>query len=258
MLDRILKESTNNTDIAVAWAINAKNSLTNVHGFSPYQLAFGQNPILCCASTSKPPALTHTSTSEILEENLHYLHKSRQEFIEREKSQWTKRALNDNIRTYSDTHFLTGDCVYFKRAHKNQWRGPGKVLGQDGQVLIKYGANYVRVHPCHITLDHNPIATTKQLSKDNTETDNENESGSSKINQTDSNSDSDSDNFDSTYSNSLDNQIQSHNITDHMIHNNPQHITATETQESTNSLRKDKIIQFKYNNDNNWNTVTLN
>ena len=42
-----------------------------------------------------------------------------------------------------------------------------------------------------------------------------------------------------------------------MIHNNPQHITATKTHEPTNSLRKDKIIPFKYNNDNNWNTVTL-
>ena len=30
-----------------------------------------------------------------------------------------------------------------------------------------------------------------------------------------------------------------------------------QTQESTNSLRKDKTIQFKYNNDNKWNTVTL-
>ena len=28
-------------------------------------------------------------------------------------------------------------------------------------------------------------------------------------------------------------------------------------QESTNSLWKDKIIQFKYNNNKNWNTVTL-
>ena len=42
-----------------------------------------------------------------------------------------------------------------------------------------------------------------------------------------------------------------------MIHNNPQHITATKTHEPTNSLRKDKIVQFKYNNDRNWNTVTL-
>ena len=39
MLGRILEESTNNIDIAVTWKINAKNSLTNVHGFSPYQLA---------------------------------------------------------------------------------------------------------------------------------------------------------------------------------------------------------------------------
>ena len=96
------------------------------------------------------------------------------------------------------------------------------------------------------------IVTTKQPSKDNTETNNESESGSSKINQTDSNLESD--NFDSTHSNSLDNQIQSATSTD-MIHNNRQHITATKTQGPTNSLQKDKIIQFKYNNVN-WNTAT--
>ena len=59
MLDRILEESTNNIDIADAWVINAKNSLTNVHGFSPYQLAIGQNLILPCAATSRPPQLSH-------------------------------------------------------------------------------------------------------------------------------------------------------------------------------------------------------
>ena len=97
-----------------------------------------------CAATSKPPAPTHNPTSKILEENLRYLHKSRQTFIKSENSEQIKKALNHNIRTYRDTHFLTGDSVYFKRARKKQWRGPGKVLGQDGQqVLIKYGANYV-------------------------------------------------------------------------------------------------------------------
>ena len=131
ILDKILGESTNNIDIAVAWAINAKNSLTIVHGFSPYQLAIGQNPILPCAATSKPPALTHTPTSKILEENLRYLFKARQAFIESENSEWIKRALNHNIRTYSNTCFITGDSFYFKRAHKKQWRDPGKVLGQD-------------------------------------------------------------------------------------------------------------------------------
>ena len=104
MLDRILEESTNNIniDIADAWAINAKNSLTNVHGFSPYQLAIGHNLILPCAATSRP-ALTHTLTSKILKENLCYLHQSRQAFIESENSEQIRRALNHNIRTYSDT-----------------------------------------------------------------------------------------------------------------------------------------------------------
>ena len=76
-------------------------------------------------------------------------------------------------------------------------------------------------------LDRNPIATTKQPSKDNTETDNENGSSSSKMSQADSNSDLDLDNFDSNHSNLLDNQIQSDNITNNMTHNNPQPIKAT-------------------------------
>ena len=97
ILERILEESTNNIDIEVAWAINAKNSLTNVHGFSLHQLAVSQNCILPCAATSKPPALTHTPTSKILEENLCYLHKSRQALIESENSEQIKRALNHKI-----------------------------------------------------------------------------------------------------------------------------------------------------------------
>ena len=87
MLDRILEESTNNIDITVAWAINAKNPLTNIHGFSPYQLVIGQNPILPCAATSKQPALTYAPTIKILEENLRYLYKARQAFIESENSE---------------------------------------------------------------------------------------------------------------------------------------------------------------------------
>ena len=63
MLNRNLEESINNIDIAVAWAINTKNSLTNVHGFSLYQLAICQNPTLPCAATSKPPALTNQQNS---------------------------------------------------------------------------------------------------------------------------------------------------------------------------------------------------
>ena len=38
----------------------------------------------------------------------------------------------------------------FKRANNRKWRGPGKVLGQDGQqILAKYGNDYLRVHPLY-------------------------------------------------------------------------------------------------------------
>lgn len=38
MLEKVLADTTCNIDIGVAWCTNAKNSLQNVHGFSPYQL----------------------------------------------------------------------------------------------------------------------------------------------------------------------------------------------------------------------------
>ena len=47
-------------------------------------------------------------------------------------------------------------CLYFKKINEKRWRGPGKVLGQDGQqVLVKYGSSYVRVHSCQLSLTRN-------------------------------------------------------------------------------------------------------
>ena len=37
MLDKIPHETNCDFDIALAWAINAKNSLSNIHRFPPYQ-----------------------------------------------------------------------------------------------------------------------------------------------------------------------------------------------------------------------------
>ena len=44
MLLKTCEESGSGLEIALQWVINAKNSLSNVHGFSPYQLVFGMNP----------------------------------------------------------------------------------------------------------------------------------------------------------------------------------------------------------------------
>ena len=128
--------------------------MANVHWFSPVQLALGQNPRLPSTFVDKLPALTPVATSKILADNLTVLHRAREAFIQSESSEKLRRALNHNIRTSGDIKYLSGDSVFFKRANERHWRGPRKVLGQDGQqVLVKYGSRYVRVHPCRITLE---------------------------------------------------------------------------------------------------------
>ena len=68
MLDSILEDNNINIHIAMAWTINANNSLQNCHGFSPYQLSIGSNPKLPCAFSDLPGALTHDTTSKIIKQ----------------------------------------------------------------------------------------------------------------------------------------------------------------------------------------------
>ena len=156
LMDKVLEESHLNMDLTLAWCLNAKNSLASVHGFSPFQLVFQQNPKIPPTFTNKPPPFIQHDTSKILADNLTALHKARQTFILNESSEKIRRALNNNVGTSGDTKCITGDSVYFKKINEKQWRGPGKVLGQDGQqVLVKYGSNYIRVHPCQLPLARN-------------------------------------------------------------------------------------------------------
>ena len=157
MLDKILHENNCDFDLALAWAIIAKNSLSNIHGFSPYQISVGTNPKLPSLHLSKAPAITSTPTNKTIIKNLEALHKAREAFIANENSEKLRRALSDNIRTSSDIKYLTGDSAYFKRLSSNQWHGPAKVVGQDGQqLLFKNGSSYHHIHPCRLQLINNP------------------------------------------------------------------------------------------------------
>ena len=45
------------------------------------------------------------------------------------------------------------------------WRGPGKVLGHNGQkVPVKYGSSYVWVHPYILALERNHNKTDNKVS----------------------------------------------------------------------------------------------
>ena len=169
MLDKVLADSPCCLETALAWCLNAKNSLSNVHGFTPYQLSIGTNPRLPSTLTDSLPALSSCKPNNaILAEHLYALHKARQAYIESENSDRIKRALSHNVRSSGDVKYFSGDKVYYKRDDSSCWHGPGKVLGQDGQqILVKHGSFYVRVHPCRIKLVPNvtPTSATPELSE---------------------------------------------------------------------------------------------
>lgn len=137
--------------LAVHWAVAAKNSLSNVYGFSPNQLVFGRNPNFPSTYHNKLPAQDSVCHSEYITANLVALHKAREVFIRQESCEKLRRALSKQTRTYSDIVFSIGDYVYYKRNRNVEWHGPARVLGRDGQqYLLKHGGVYVRVHPCRM------------------------------------------------------------------------------------------------------------
>ena len=137
-------------DVALVWAVHAKNSLSMVYGWSPYQLVFGANPNTPCSLTDKPPALENSTISATFANHLNALHSGRRAFVQAESSERIRRALRHKIRA-SGEYYQEGDRVYYKRDDDNKWKGPGTVIGQDGKVVfVRHGSIYVRVHPCRL------------------------------------------------------------------------------------------------------------
>ena len=177
MITKTMKDTGCSVELAVHWSVNAKNSLYNVHGFSPYQLVFGRNPNFPNILTDKLPALYGEVSSDIIRDNLNALHKARELFVRSESSERIRRALRHNVRTTSDVKYVTGDRVYFKRLNEKCWKGPAVVLGQDGQqILVKHGSTYVRVHPCRLCLEDKSRLSSRQMPEVKVPTDDQSKS----------------------------------------------------------------------------------
>ena len=135
---------------ALSWALMAKNSLQNVHGYSLYQLVFGRNPNFPSVLTDQPPALEGTTLSEHVRKHINALHASKEAFVKAECSDRIRRALRKQIHS-SPREFASGDKIYYKRPDNKKWRGPGTVIGQDGPVVfVRHGGTLVRVHKCRL------------------------------------------------------------------------------------------------------------
>ena len=179
MLLKTLAENHCNKKTALCWVIHAKNSLANVHGFTPYQLAIGYTPKLPSNLFNEPPALESSESKSVLN-HLNAIAAARRAFVEADSSERIKRALRHNIRPSNNTKFYPGESVYYKRADSKKWKGPGKVIGQDGQqVLIKHGGIYVRVHPCRAM--HEKLSHCKPSSSSDQSQGIENEDSNSKM-----------------------------------------------------------------------------
>ena len=150
-VNKVMDNGVSSLEVALSWAVAAKNSLTNVYGFSPNVLVFGRNPCFPTALVNKPPANNPTCLNDYVAENLNAMHLARQAFIQQESAERLRRALNRKSRTYSNDEYCQGDRVYYWRNNRSDCHGPAVVVGKDGQqILLKHGGVYIRVHPCRM------------------------------------------------------------------------------------------------------------
>ena len=135
-------------EIIFAGAISAKNSLQNHGLFSANQLVIGHNINLPSVLTDALHAFENSTSSDIIRKNMEDMWKARESYIQAESSERIRRALRHNVRTYADER-------HYRRKNFKEWKGPGVVLGQDGEyVLVHHGGAYYHVDPCKLMKIH--------------------------------------------------------------------------------------------------------
>ena len=128
----IFMEPSMNPEVALAWALCAKNSLENVHGYSPFQLVFGESPALPAIYCSGPPGLEEAKVSPKIAEHIQAMHTAREAFIHCENDSALKTALRKRCFLKAK-QIEAGDWIYFKNDRK--WEGPVRVTTKDGKLL---------------------------------------------------------------------------------------------------------------------------
>ena len=131
----------------------------------PNQLVFGSSFILPSADSDAPPAMNTATSSDLVRENLNASHKALENFVKSESSDRIRRALKNNVHTYSEVDFQPEERVYYKHRKDKGWRGPAKVLGKETNfALICYGSAYFRCHPCQLMKLNDAESGTQQVS----------------------------------------------------------------------------------------------
>ena len=72
-----MSDPTLKPHMALLWALDAKNSLENCYGFTPFQLHLGRTPMMFTATRDNPPSLERNAKSENFIAHLNALHAAR-------------------------------------------------------------------------------------------------------------------------------------------------------------------------------------
>ena len=83
----------------LAHALHTKNSLQMVHGFSSYQLVFGQSPNIPGLIDVAPPMLDDNIDGDVMRKHLNALYSARQAYIKGKSDSKIKLALKSSLRS---------------------------------------------------------------------------------------------------------------------------------------------------------------
>ena len=99
MMDKMRSQDPSlSAQVALTWALVAKNSLENVSGFSPFQIVFGAAPSLPSVYTSGPPGYEEVVMEKAVADHINALFLAREAYIQCESDKVLKMALKQ--RTY--------------------------------------------------------------------------------------------------------------------------------------------------------------
>src|SRR6201990_1293693 len=150
---RKMKEEGCNNQNCLLWSVGAKNWLMIRGGYTPNQLVFGKNGKLPNNTDLEQRSIGVIGTeSEQLKKTIEGIQKAREAHVKQEAEDRVKRAMKGQIREHKLELDEPGEEVYYKREVDNNWRGPAKVIGRDGKVVIvKHGGTLREIARVHIT-----------------------------------------------------------------------------------------------------------
>lgn len=169
-VQKIQEETNCRVETALAWAINSKNAMSNINGFSPYQLVLGQNPKVPDLDDpyAPPTILNSTTPSEKVAEHMKAIYSARKNHAAKDADERIRRALLHKTRDVKSKNLSQGDKAFYKRNESNEWKGPGTIIGIDGNVVfIRHGGMVIKSHICRVTKVQDFIENQNKSQSDN-------------------------------------------------------------------------------------------